>query len=490
MIAQAYIEVGVSLLLLVFLLWKEWLRQDRSRLAGRVAATVVAVVALVGIVLPPSYYRKAVALPKPAVVSHPVLMGVVGVDWQRRLAKGERLQVQGKWAGKPVKLLLMGLGSVMDSVIAGGDFSLGTVPVQAGRALYQLVAVSGADTLEREDIPVQVEAGKPLKILVLAAAPGFENTFLINWLASDGQQVASRTAVSTNSYQSSYRSMVPRPLDVLTPALLNGFDVVIADSSALPAAGSPALTVLRRQVREKGLGLVIRLDSADPEGVNTGWGRVGLRVMARDSSRRATVAGRLYGSGKVVFTTLNATYAQMMKGQRQGYAAYWSTVLRRVSRETEPGERWQLIPALPRVGEPVTTVVQTDAAAPVQGVVEAEDGGAPINIYMVEGQVLPFEWRGTYWPVTAGWQMLHTLKGDTTWVYFWPRSAWAALYRQQRLGAEVRNGAGAGSGARAGAAAAPRLQEAVAIPAYWFYGLFLVSVLFLWVERKMAGMNG
>jgi len=138
----------------------------------------------------------------------------------------------------------------------------------------------------------------------------------------------------------------------------------------------------------------------------------------------------------------------------------------------------------------LTTVVQTDAAAPVQGVVEAEDGGAPINIYMVEGQVLPFEWRGTYWPVTAGWQMLHTLKGDTTWVYFWPRSAWAALYRQQRLGAEVRNGAGAGSGARAGAAAAPRLQEAVAIPAYWFYGLFLVSVLFLWVERKMAGMNG
>jgi hypothetical protein len=488
MISQAYIEVGASLLLLVFLLWKEGRRSDRSRLAGRVVATVLAVAALVGMVLPLHYYREVKVAPTPVVAVHqePLPRGVVVVDWQRRLAKGERLQVQGKWAGKPVKLLLMGLGGVMDSVVAGGDFSLGTVPAQAGRALYQLVAVSGADTLEREDIPVQVETRKPLKILVLAAAPGFENKFLINWLASDGQQVASRTAVSTNSYQSSYMSMVPRPLDVLTPALLDGFDVVIADSSALPAAGSPGMTVLRRQVEEKGLGLIIRLDSADPEGVSMGWGRVGLRVFARDSSKRATIAGRLYGSGKVVFTTLNATYAQVMKGQRQAYAAYWSTLLRRVSGETEPGEKWQLIPALPRVGEPVTTVVQTDAAGPVQGLVEAENGGAPINVYMVEGQVLPFEWRGTYWPATAGWQMLHTLKGDTTWVYFWPRSAWAALYGQQRSRAEVRNGIGTAAVARA----APRLREAVVIPAYWFYVLFFLSVLFLWVERKMAGMNG
>ena len=471
MMPLAYIETGVCMLLLVFLLWKEARRPDRSHLAGRVVATVLAVTALVGLVAPLHYYRVKKA--PPAVVSHPEPSprGIVAVDWERRLMNGDRLEVRGKWTGDRVKLLLTGLGGVMDSVIAGGDFALGAVPAQTGRAVYQLVVISGADTLEREDIPVQVETGKPLKILILAAAPGFENTFLINWLASDGQQVANRTAVSKNNYQSSFANMSPRSLDVLTPGLLDGFDVVIADSSALPAAGSPGMAVLRRQVEEKGLGLIIRLDSADPAGVGMGWGRLGLRIFDRDSTKRAAVAGRLYGLGKVVFTTLNATYVRMMTGQRQSYAAYWSAILRRVSREAEPGEEWQLQPVLPRVGEPVAVVVQTGAPAP-QGLI-GEEGSVPVNVYLAQEEMLPFRWRGMYWPRAAGWLAVRTLQGDTTWSYVWPRTAWTALYEKQQMretpayrGGEVR--------------------EAVALPAYWAYTLFLFSVLFLWVERKIA----
>ena len=471
----AYIETGICMLLLVFLLWKESLRPDRSHLAGRVVATALAVAALAALVLPLHYYRVMKA--PPAVVLHPgpSPRGIVAVDWERRLTKGEGLQVQGKWDGQPAKLLLMGLGGVMDSVVTDGDFRLGTVPAQTGRAVYQLVAISGTDTLEREDIPVQVETGKPLKVLILAAAPDFENTFFVNWLASDGQQVANRTAVSRNNYQSSFANMSPRSLDVLTPRLLDGFDVVVADASAIPAAGSPGLAVLRRQVEEKGLGLIIRMDSVGPAGVGVGWGRLGLRIFARDSSKRAAVTGSMYGAGKVVFTTLNATYVRMMTGQRQAYAAYWSGILRRVSREAEPGEEWQLQPVLPRVGEPVAVVVQTGAAAP-QGLIGEEDS-VPVNVYLAQEEMLPFRWRGTYWPTAAGWQVMRTLEGDTAWSYVWPRMAWAALYGKQR---KVGDGTESGTASRAG------LREAVALPAYWAYTLFLVSVLFLWVERKIA----
>ncbi len=482
MIPQAYIQGGACLVLLVFLLSKERLRPDRSHLAWRVVATVLAVTALAGIVLPLHYYREVKALPAPVAVLQPGTLpkGMVAVDWQRRLMKGEKLEVQGHWSGLRAKLLLMGLGGVMDSTVTDGGFSLGTVPAQIGNAVYQLVAVSGADTLEREDIPVQVETGKPLKVLILAGAPGFENTFFMNWLASDGQQVANRTEVSRNNYQSSFANMLSRSLDVLTPALLDGFDVVVADSSALPAAGSPGGAALRRQVEEKGLGLIIRVDSAGMKGV--GWGKEGLRVLTRDSSMRAAVDGRLYGSGKVVFTMLNATYVRMMAGQRQAYAAYWSTLLRRVSRETGPGEEWQWVPELPRVGEPVTVRVRTGAAAPVQGLV-SEESGSTVNVYLAQGAVLPFEWRGTYWPTAVGWQMLHTLQGDTTWAYVWPGAAWTALYGQRRLQeASAHRGKEAQTGLP--------LREAVPIPTYWFYILFLLSVLFLWVERKMAGMSG
>jgi hypothetical protein len=520
MMPLTYIEIGVCVLLLVFLLWKENRRPDRSRLAGRVVATVLAVAALVGLVLPLHYYREVKA---PVVVLRqgPSPRGIVAVDWQRRLAKGDWLQVQGKWAGGPktsgargtVKLLLTGLGGVIDSALTDSNFTLGILPAQTGRAVYQLAAVSGADTLEREDIPVEVETGKPLKVLILAAAPGFENTFVVNWLASSGQQVANRTTVSKNNYQSSFANMAPRSLEVLTSSLLDGFDVVVADASALPAAGSPGLAVLRRQVEEKGLGLVVRVDSAGPGGVGIGGTgqvqivrtgdslappylreRVGLRVLARDSSMRATVGGSLYGSGKVVFTTLNSTYVRMMTGQRQAYASYWSAILRRVSRETQPGEEWQLIPALPRVGEPVTAVVQTGAGPGVQGLI-GEEGSAPVTLYLAQEEMLPFRWRGTYWPVAAGWQVVRTLQGDTTWAYVWPRAAWAALYGEQRMretgayGKErVRAGSGTGTMSEAGNRAVTR--EAVTLPIYWAYILFLLSVLFLWVERKMAGMSG
>ena len=92
MISQPYIEGGACLVLLIFLLWKEGQRQDKSHLAGRVAATVLAVVALAGMVLPLRYYRQVKALPVRAVVPHPgpLPKGVVAVDWQRRLTKGER----------------------------------------------------------------------------------------------------------------------------------------------------------------------------------------------------------------------------------------------------------------------------------------------------------------------------------------------------------------------------------------------------------------
>jgi hypothetical protein len=608
MIAWNYIVGSVTLALLVFLLWKEGLRADRSRLGWRMAAGILAVAALAGLALPLSYRRAVTAAtageegiyltegydpdsvrqflaahpgihelwgdpsatggavpqapvgvaglvdrlhvfgyglmarqwaamraPLPVFHPGPRVSGVVAVDWQRRLLTGERLQVQGCWQRAPgqrarVKLLLTGLGSVLDSaaVDADGKFSLSTVPAQAGRAVYRLVALAGtvgaerSDTLEQENIPIQVGPGRPLKILILAATPDFENTFLANWLAKNGQQVASRTAVSRNNYQFAYVNSTPRPLYPLTPSLLRDFDVVIADAPALPAAGEAGLPVLRRQVEEKGLGLIIKVDSAGPAGVGIGGAgqaqigragdslqppyireRPGMRSLARDSFSRMAVGGSLYGAGKVVFTTLNTTYARMLAGQPASYAAYWSALLRRVAPEIEAGEEWEWEPALPRVQEPVVVTVQTNGVQP-QGVIGGGEGrsgiggAASISLYLAQDEMLPFYYKGIYWPEAVGWTQLSTLQGDTTWSYVWPRGAWATLYREQRrretlnyfareIGAAGRQ---AGMGRRRVAEPEQVVREVVAIPKYWFYIVFLISILFLWVERKMGGMSG
>ena len=161
-----YIVLGLCLLLLGFLLWKEWRRADRRRLLGRLIATVVTVGALACLALP-LYYQRAVLQPAaPRLPAPAEPRGVVSVDWQRRLNPGEKLLVQGRWAGGEGRLLLMGMGSVLDSarVGSGGKFLLGTLPAQKGRAVYRLVAMMGRDTLEQEDLPVSVDTAAPLKI--------------------------------------------------------------------------------------------------------------------------------------------------------------------------------------------------------------------------------------------------------------------------------------------------------------------------------------
>jgi hypothetical protein len=479
MMTWNYIEVGICLVLLVFLLWMEGRRTDRSRLAGRVAATVVTVAALAGLILPLTYRRSVggAVLPPPVPVAGPGRSagGVVAVSWQRRLFAGERLRVQGHWQGaggvrgRPVKLLLMGLGMVLDSANADGDFSLETAPGQMGRAVYRLVALDGADTLEQEEIPFEAGHGQPLRLLILAASPDFENTFLVNWLTKNGQQVAIRTTMSRNNYQSSFVNMAPRSLDRLTASLLDGFDIVIADSAVSP--------VLIRQVEEKGLGLIIRMDSPYVRK------KPGMRTFATDSLSRVTVGGDLYGVGKVIYTTLNTTYVRVMAGQSASYAAYWSSLLRRVGRRTEARDDWQLAPAEPRVDEQTEVLLQTGKVGQPQGLagesvglagesvgLTGGDTGGPVSIYLAQDEVLPFNWRGRYWPRAAGWQALRALEGDTTWAYVWPSRAvveFKGTGKEAGMGGEVR-----------------------AIPKYWFYIFFLLSVLFLWVERKIGGMSG
>lgn len=266
---------------------------------------------------------------RPAMLDwHPpgALTGIVSVDWPRKLNRGEQLLVQGRWAGGGSRLLLMGMGSVLDSVRVGAagsgdsanrDFSLGAVPAQAGRAVYRLVALAGKDTIEREALPVEVIAGEPLKILLLASSPDFENSFLLNWLAADGHQVASRTIVSRGKVQESFVNREKLTLTPLTPALLDGFDLVIADASALPGRRTAEWAVLRREVEEKGLGLLVKVDSAGPGGVGIGGegqvevdpardslagreirDRPGLRALVRDSLGRMVAASCLDGGGE------------------------------------------------------------------------------------------------------------------------------------------------------------------------------------------------
>jgi hypothetical protein len=546
-----YIVIGLGLMLLVWLVWKEVRRPRRSRLAARVVATVLAVAAVTCLGLPVSCRRgKAdmrgkegllltdgydadsvslflrehggmkvirsddesmdrwhvfgygltkeewMALRPPSLVFHAssVKVGLTSVDWRRKLRRGEPLRVQGHWKGDGiVRLLLEGMGQALDSTTVKGDslFLLHAVPAQAGRGIYRFVAIAGKDTLEQEEIPFEVEAGKALKILVLASSPDAENTFLVSWLSKEGHAVASRTLVSKDKYRQVYANMAALPLGQLTSALLGDFDLVIAD--ALTVSGGGLLPMLRRQVEEKGLGLVIRVDSG---------GVVGKRVLLRDSMGRAEVSVSREGMGKIVWTK-HITYPMMLAGEKEGYAVYWASLLREAAREEPAGDRWEWWPEFPRVEEPVRFVLQTGVGDMPQGVV-----GRNVNMYLAEDGVLPYTWLGRYWPEAVGWQTVVRLQGDTSLWYAWGAGAWEPLYREKRKreteafiremegSAGSRGGLAEGDGGGAkrdrglvksgrGLVKSDRALMAGGGVAGWFYALLIVSLLFLWIEKKI-----
>ena len=470
-----YIVMGLCLLLLFWLLVQEVGRPQRSLLTMRVAAVVLAVGALACMVLPLGHFRerpaervleigraakaeggsRTSAQDRGALTVRRVgsdgmaaaAAGILAVDWRRRLGKGERLRVQGRWGGGKVKMLLTGTGEVLDSSEVTGEFELTTVPAAVGKAVYGIVVVAGGDTLEREEVPVEVRAEKALKILVLASSPDFENTFLINWLGKEGNAVEARVAVSRGKTQHSFVNMGGRESDRL--------DLVIADSAMVTAD-------LWRQVEEKGLGLLIRVDPS------VRIGRPGMRILERDSLGRAMVGVVLAGAGKVVYSASNTSYSQWLAGRKDDYSAYWTMLLGQVTRAGEPEEEWNWQPWLAKVGEPVVLELASVIAEP-EGLV----GGTAV--YLEQDAALSWRWKGRYWPMSAGWQEVRVPGGDTSWAYVWEASAWKGIH---------------GTGGDMGVEGRKPAKEWVEFPRWICYVVFLLSLFFLWVERKMAGMNG
>ena len=694
--------IGICLLLTGWLVWKEFRRPDRSRLTLRIVASVVAVISLACLVLPPSYRVKRregssgkegvlltegydpdslrqflqaaraggagsipgnlkvfsiadgsallevaadgplpdtksargkrtartkgddtsgavpgtdsaamnklsklhvlgygltrkewTSLHPPPLVFHPSPSpaGILSVSWKEKVTSGEKLRIQGSVAlppGRPVKLLLTGMGLPLDSVLIrpgtreksvsgsdttqGGasagqiDFELNTIPAQSGRSVYRLWVLSGRntgivtssgrdadtatasrantrmDTLEQEAIPIEVLPAKKLRILLLAASPDFENTFLVNWLSRSGQGVATQTIISKGKSYKAFLNMPETPLEPLTSAVLDKFDLVIADAAILQSGNTAEQANLRRQIAEKGLGLIIKADSmaAGPGITNSPAGdafykdlfpletvkdstqrlyikeRPGAQPLLRDSSFRILVSSGLYGSGKLIFTTLNKTWSRMLSGEKKEYAAYWSMILRKAARDAEPGEDWQFTPDLPRVDEPVEALLQTNKSGLPQGqfgstdnfrsakkfgsVDDRTDSGSvtssALAIYLAQSPLMPFQWQGTYWPAEAGWQSSATLQGEPDWWYAWSAEDWCSLRRRQRWTETKEYMAEQGtispdSGNRPPIPpdqnTVPQDTDSHQVPVSpaWFYALFISSCLFLWVERKI-----
>jgi hypothetical protein len=349
---------------------------------------------------------------------------------------------------------------------------------------------------------------------MLSSAPDFETKFLKNWLAGNGYAVAARSTISTNKVSQEFVNIGKLPLAHLTSTLLDKFDVVVGDLSALKSLSPAENAALKQQVMQESLGVIIRADSS---GKATTWyqsnfsvstvftkaqlqvplnlqsqksktaklsidaayisNKPTLQALATDGQNHLLAAAALNGAGKLVFTTLNHTYTWMLAGNDKDYSALWSLLIGRSARKTVAVSGWSVATALPSVNEPVQLVLQS-AVAPA----DIRINGIPAS--PAQNPLVPYQWVSTYWPAHAGWQQTNAGSGTAAWWYVYQKTDWPSLKNNRKIEYTKRYIS----------AHIPNLTETkhlldtkrIEVPKLYFYLVFLASCTFLWVERKLT----
>jgi len=456
------------------------------------------------------------------VVFHPAApqSGIASIYWPQTISAGEPLKVQGSYVnttGHALKLVLSGFSTPLDSIAIAPKtttrFSLGTVPKHSGRVVYTIASIKGSDTVEREPLPVDVETVLPPQFLFLTSAPSFDNNFLKNWIAEKGFGIAMRTTISTNKYAKAFLNTPAVSLDRITPAMLSRFDAVIADALAYRALSAQEKNALLSMVDQQGMGLLIKADSSiESSLLNRNFPVVasaqpnmqqvklhladsanhlpdlaieqplylrtvqGTQPLVFDKQLHAFASTILYGSGKILVTTVSNTYQWVLSGKKLGYNQFWAALLNKVAKTEIKNEQWS-----------APVLVRRDERAPVS--VQAAPGAVPMgqvgshSFYLQQYSMEPTRWTGWYWPINSGWQAgIQTNGTSYSWYVFGPND-----YPNIRVGTKVNATQlyARQHPLKTSAFIAANNQIEVEFPTAWFVALFVCCCTFLWVEKKL-----
>jgi len=455
------------------------------------------------------------------VIFYPAALkqGITAVSWNEHLKAGDEINVAGTYKNslpQKIKLVLKGLSTGLDSVIIppgeAVPFNLRSTPKNPGKNVYKLLVITGTDTLENQNVPVQIELAKPLNVLMLTASPDFESRFLKNWLSGSGFAVAARSAISKDKFNKEFINLDQFPLDHLSASVFGKFDVLIADLSVLKTLNGAEAAALQQEVTQKGLGIVIRADSSlrsnswlqrdfpadrlavkDPAPVslniqgktgNTAKLNAGMVYLANQANAQPLVndehghvlaANALAGAGKLVFTPLNNTFSWILGGDKADYSALWSLLIAKATRKVATPESWTVKSAIPTVSNRVE--LQLESAVAPSGI---QIDSAIIS--PIQNSKLPFQWVVNYWPQAVGWQSVKQSNGTLNWFYVYSYDDWKTirmLKKQADTKAYIANNV-----INSNVTKQIHEKATIAVSKIYFYVLLLMACAFLWLEAK------
>ncbi|ARS38860.1 hypothetical protein CA265_03860 [Sphingobacteriaceae bacterium GW460-11-11-14-LB5] len=446
--------------------------------------------------------------------------GIIAANWPAQLKTTELLQVQGTYQNsgdETIKLLLKGLGKTVDSISieakANKTFSFKTFPKQTGKAVYELISLNKKDTLAKEPVPVQLGDQEPMKVLILASFPDFEYKFLKNWLYENQYPLAFRSQISKNKYAFDFLNIDSVNLNRINASSLKKFDMMIIDEEEL-AAISPSERFSIDFAVNNGMGLLIRVTNLKATTTLSGrFSRFESPVLKGkplnltlveahlkfnplpleqtlflkanqsdqplivDANGKTVVNSNISGSGKVLVSTLSATYNWLLSGQKTDYASYWSKLLANAARKRNDIQSVSFIPQFPVIHQK-TKIIADLAASNKVPVLKIDN----ISLSPRQNMALPFQWDALYWPQNSGWTNLE-INQTIEPVYIYKKTDWKAHKNQQKLD-ETRQFIKNQNTTEANNKLTDTILEKE-ISLWWFFTGFVLAAAFLWYEARI-----
>ncbi len=456
------------------------------------------------------------------VVPHltPPAAGLVAAHWTEQVALGDSLVVQGEYrnvSNGTVQLRLAGFGKGLDSVTvapgATARFSLRATPKETGPFVFHLESRAGTRRLGGEKIPFEVTPKRLLNVLFLESFPTFGGKFLKAFLSEEGHRVVARAAISKGKFRTEFLNAPATALGRLTPTLLGGLDLIILDDASLRNLSGPERVLLRSAIHE-GLGVLVwasegKLPGQAPFNAfrlapapGPEERRLALRWMGRPAAppltfpplfventpavRPLVKAGKdgalaafaPFGLGGVTVAVAGNAFEWVLAGRAPVHASYWSHLLTATARRREAFEHWQIATPLPVPDVPVTLqLVSANPQLPVLSV----DSTA---LYPQQATAGLGSWESTFWPRREGWHAATMTGGAPFRWYVFGNNDWPGLQARHRYNATLEYLAEQNQAGSVASSVAP-VSRREAVPPVWFYGMFLLSMGYLWVERKM-----
>ncbi|MCF8453133.1 MAG: hypothetical protein K9G42_08015 [Pedobacter sp.] len=453
----------------------------------------------------------------------PMPSGLQSVHWNKTIKTGEQLVLSGNYlnsSNKPVKLILNGLGTNLDSVnIPAGNtenFQLKTIPKHLDKAVYALIGITEKDSTLNEKIPVFVESQASLKVLILSSSPDFENKFLKNWLFENQYSIAVRSAISKNKFNTEFLNISRINLDRITPPVLEDFDVLISDPDELSALSRAENQAIQNQL-SNGMGLIMIADSipkaegffnrifetkalvrADEKTIRLNWDdyntkkmtlgssgsfrilpKDGNQALVKDDKANIMVSSKLSGRGRILLSSITDTYTWVLGNDLKSYSSYWSELIGNVARMKELNSVWALKDPLPVLNQEISIILETGSdSIPV-----ARSEGDLLKFE--QNPVLGFQWTAPYWPQKTGWQLLETGNSPDSvqsWFYIFNKNDWASVHAVEKIKNNRKFSEESFTESNEQNISVRYYRKEV--PPVYFFILFLLSCTYLWLEAK------